>query len=70
MCSSTGVHLGCGTSSTTSFFVQDKMQIEKNKEKIKKMIFNKINRFCDVHIERERINNDKIKIFKDNIKIM
>ena len=42
----------------------------KYKEQIEQMIFEKFNRFCDVHIEREKIDIDKIKIFKDNIKII
>lgn len=38
-------------------------------EEIKEMVYQKFNRFCDIHIESNLINNRDIKIFKDNIKI-
>lgn len=42
----------------------------KYKKEIEKMMFNKFHRFCDVHIEREKIDYNKINIFKDNIKVI
>ena len=39
------------------------------KEEIQEMILQKFNRFSDIHIESELINENNIKTFKDNIKI-
>lgn len=39
------------------------------KEEIQEMIFQKFNRFSDIHIESELINENNIKTFKDNLKI-
>ena len=39
------------------------------KEEIQEMIFQKFNRFSDIHIESELINENNIKTFKNNIKI-
>ena len=39
------------------------------KEEIQEMIYQKFNRFSDIHIESELINENNIKTFKDNIKI-
>ena len=39
------------------------------KEEIQEMIFQKFNRFSDIHIESELINENNIKTFKDKLKI-
>lgn len=39
------------------------------KEEIQEMIYQKFNRFSDIHIESELINENNIKTFKDNLKI-
>ena len=39
------------------------------KEEIQEMIYQKFDRFSDIHIESELINENNIKTFKDNIKI-
>ena len=46
------------------------LETVKYKKEIEKMMFDKFHRFCDVHIEREKIDYNKIKIFKDNIKVI
>lgn len=42
----------------------------KYKEEIRKLVYQQFNRFCDIHIESETINENEIKIFKDYIKII
>lgn len=39
-------------------------------DEIKEIIFEKFNRFADIHIERDLLCEHDIKIFKDNIKII
>ena len=39
------------------------------KEEIQEMIYQKFNRFSNIHIESELINENNIKTFKDNLKI-
>ena len=39
-------------------------------KEIEDKLFNKFNRFSDIHVENEIMSEQEIKIFKDNIKVI